>query len=261
MFKSGQNCQRSCSDCALLSIGKKSCSHRLDGVVGISQHILDRHLMLGYFKEARIRKVIHNPIEPRKEIEPKRKDEFRRNRGIVFGFAGRLSGSKGAEFLLKEFHQHQSSAKLFVYGGGGDESYGKALKDRYTSDRILFKGFRDPREMYSEIDILIVPSMWQEPFGRVIIESYGYGIPVIASNTGGISEIVQEEKTGFLFGPGDGNVLRDKITFFTENPERIPEFSSRCLQVSQKFEVRRIVHNYSETYRQRRNHKQKTHRP
>jgi glycosyltransferase involved in cell wall biosynthesis len=66
---------------------------------------------------------------------------------------------------------------------------------------IEYKGFKKIEEIFNNIDCLIVPTIINEAFGRVIIEAFSYGIPVVCSNRGGMPEIVDHQKTGFLFDP------------------------------------------------------------
>ena len=61
-----------------------------------------------------------------------------------------------------------------------------------------FLGWIEPSKAYKQADIVIVPSLWEEPFGRTAIEAMSYGIPVIASNIGGLKNIVIDGKTGYL---------------------------------------------------------------
>jgi glycosyltransferase involved in cell wall biosynthesis len=64
-----------------------------------------------------------------------------------------------------------------------------------------------------------MPSKWYEMFGLVLLEGMVAGIPVIASNLGGIPEIVADGATGLLFRPGDAEDLAGKMQFLWENPE------------------------------------------
>jgi len=199
MFKKGKNCEKQCIRCKIFSFPKKILSNKyVDGAVGISRFILNKHVNLGYFESSEIKKYIPNPISI-SNIPLKRKLY---KEEIVFGFVGLLSPSKGIEFILEHFQKlHLPNVKLFIYGKGVTQDYEKRLKRKYSSSNIVFRGFRDPKEIYTEIDILIVPSLWNEPFGRIVPEAYASGIPVVVSNRGGLPELVEEGKTGFIFDP------------------------------------------------------------
>jgi len=57
------------------------------------------------------------------------------------------------------------------------------------------------QRLYVQADVVVVPSVWQEPFGRVALEALMCGTPVVASNRGGLGEIVQDGITGFIVEP------------------------------------------------------------
>jgi glycosyltransferase involved in cell wall biosynthesis len=68
---------------------------------------------------------------------------------------------------------------------------------------------------------LVFPSEWYEPFGRVAIESFAKGTPVITSRLAGMAEIVREGETGLLFNPGDPEDLARKMDWAIEHPDEI----------------------------------------
>ncbi len=68
-----------------------------------------------------------------------------------------------------------------------------------------------------ESDVLIIPSRWPEPFGRVILDAYKYCMPVIGTNMGGIPEIVDQNKTGILINNNNlENELEKAIIYFSK---------------------------------------------
>jgi glycosyltransferase involved in cell wall biosynthesis len=84
-------------------------------------------------------------------------------------------------------------------------------------------GFIPPAELFAKIDVLVVPSLWHEPLGRIVFEAYAHGLPVIATDRGGISEIVSPGETGFLFDPdvpeSDERSLERTITAFKQHAD------------------------------------------
>jgi glycosyltransferase involved in cell wall biosynthesis len=80
------------------------------------------------------------------------------------------------------------------------------------SGRIDFKGDRpSPQELYPTARLVVVPSLWPEPFGLVGPEAMAHGIPVVASRVGGIPEWLDDGEVGFLVEPGDVQGLADRI--------------------------------------------------
>ncbi|MCP4702863.1 MAG: glycosyltransferase family 4 protein, partial [Gammaproteobacteria bacterium] len=78
---------------------------------------------------------------------------------------------------------------------------------------------------------LVMPSLWYETFGRVILEAYAIGTPVIASNLGVMSEFVEDRKTGLLFAPGDAQDLAAKAEFALAHPGELAAWGQNARQV------------------------------
>jgi len=246
MIKNNKNCKVQCLRCKLYSIPKKSVSKEVNTVVGISKFILDKHLNYGYFKNAEMQSYVYNPIV--NDVKSITKQENIKQ--IKFGFVGQLSPNKGIEFLLKKFSKmNLKNVKLYVFGKGTAKEYENNLVTRYKSDNIHFMGFKKREEIYTSLNILIIPSLWEEPFGRIIPEAYSYGIPVIGSNRGGIPELIKEGKTGFIFDPDKEEDLEEKIRKFIAQPDLIPSFSKNCLNFSKGFTENKIVRKYIFLYR------------
>ena len=86
-------------------------------------------------------------------------------------------------------------------------------------------------KIFSEIDILVVPSIWYENSPLVIQESFISKTPVIASRIGGITESIIDGENGLLFNPGDANDLQEKIQYLIDNPEIIEKFKENIPKV------------------------------
>jgi glycosyltransferase involved in cell wall biosynthesis len=198
MFRRGRACERSCTACKVFSELKRSYEKHVDAAVGISNFILKRHLDAGYFTEARLTRRIFNPVHKPSGARRESSTED----GIRVGFVGSISPHKGIELLLKAMGKDQSrSLSLKVFGRANQTDYIGKLTKRYRSARVSFEGFEPPDRIYPEIDLLVVPSLWHEPFGRVVIEANSFGVPAIVSNRGGLPEIVTEGENGAVFDP------------------------------------------------------------
>jgi glycosyltransferase involved in cell wall biosynthesis len=118
----------------------------------------------------------------------------------TFLFLGRLSAYKGLALLLDAWRRADVDARLRIVGDGdlaGD------VRDAAAGDpRIVWAGQVDPNLVGAEIAgarAVVVPSVWEEPFGRTAAEAFAYGRPVITTGTGGLAEIV-DETTGWTTG-------------------------------------------------------------
>lgn len=127
---------------------------------------------------------------------------------------GRITPTKGIQVLVETFKTIKG-AELHVYGSIG-------IQKRFLeTDTIQFKGpynNNDISQVVNTIDVLIVPSIWYENAPLVIQEAFLAGIPVIASNIGGMKELVDEGVDGFLFEVGSSEDLKNVVCRIIENP-------------------------------------------
>lgn len=232
--KLNANCEKQCLACKLYSIPKKEMSRYVDVVVGISKFILKKHLEYDYFKNAK-KEVIYNSVEVPKNFIKKEKS----TKETILGYVGSLSPSKGVEFLLENFNNiNLPNVKLYIYGKGTTKAYEAQLKKKYTSDKIIFQGFQKPEEIYTKIDILIVPSLWNEPFGRIVPEANSYGIPVLVSNNGGLPELVEDSK--YVFDPNKRDDFEEKLNLVLAKDNK--KIAKNC------FSTGSIISQYINTY-------------
>lgn len=137
-------------------------------------------------------------------------------------FVGRLSREKGVITLLKAWKIVGNSVPLKIVGDGPLAPFvGKTASDMYA---ISWLGQRPIQEVYklmAEAVILIFPSMWYETFGRVAVEAFSRGTPVITSCIGACAEIVEHGLTGLHFEPGNALDLAAKVLWAIENPIEI----------------------------------------
>src|SRR5699024_7385682 len=122
-----------------------------------------------------------------------------------------------------------------------------AIKD----SRIYYAGFLDESqiaELLNRCDVLVCPSLWNEPFGRVILDAYKSGLPVIASRIGALPEIVQEGKTGILVNPGVSDELKNAMNCFLDNNGFLEECKSNLLAKLSEFEIRKQANTFEKIY-------------
>ena len=243
IYNKGKNCKKRCFSCLTLSYFMKYYSKNVDAVVGISNFILKKHLDYNYFKKA-LKLVIGLPINQNLKVLPK--TMF--NNPPVFAFVGLLSQTKGIELLLNSFIQRKDDSILLVIGRAKSEKYENFLKETYKNDKIKFTGFSDIKKYLPGIDALIIPSILNEPFGRVIIEAHSFGIPVIASSKGGMPELVKHGTTGLIFSPEIEGDLNKKIDYFVNNRDKILEMSPFCIENAKKYSINNIIDRYQKIY-------------
>jgi glycosyltransferase involved in cell wall biosynthesis len=126
-------------------------------------------------------------------------------------FVGRLVTEKGIWTLIEAMGRLSVPAQLDIVGEGPLLPAVRATVERAAiPTRVNLLGYLPPeqiREVLIRSSLLVVPSIWQEPLGLVILEAMACGVPVVASSVGGIPEIVQHEANGLLVEPGDPGAL------------------------------------------------------
>lgn len=218
MYKHGQNCETQCSICKIMRLPHKAMSQNISGVIGVSKYILNRHLDAGYFNGVKNRKVIYNTRTAQEiGLLATREVTLDRNRPLRFGFIGTLSPVKGIEALLQTFSENTFPGSELWVAGTGETGYTDKLKCMASGHPVRFLGRVNPVEFYSQVDIVIVPSLWNEPLGTVILEAMIYGKPIIASNTGGTAEMITHGNNGLLFNQDDPRGLLDMMTQISSN--------------------------------------------
>lgn len=140
----------------------------------------------------------------------------------VLLFVGRIIRLKGLEVLIRALSECRTRPRLLVAGDGRGESGVRALCEELgVADRVEFLGWVSDAEcsrLYDRAGIVLVPSLWDEPFGIVGIEAMAHRRPVIASNSGGIPEWLQHRRNGFLVEPGNVTELAARTDELIADP-------------------------------------------
>lgn len=245
MFYRGKNCEAPCWHCQPYSLPRRYFSKLPDAVVGVSKFLLDRHLKLGYFRHTPIHQTIFNACR-HTAISTCQRDS---PTGLLrIGYLGRLQVEKGIEFLLSALKSLPNQSWELWIGGQGKTEYEAYLKNFYTSPNIHYLGFIQSEELFSKIDVLVVPSLWQEPLGVVVCEAYAYKVPVISSNRGGIPEMIDEGKTGFIFDPDKPESLINIFSSIMNNTNTLARMQQNCLEKARTFEPKQVAQKYLNLY-------------
>lgn len=136
-------------------------------------------------------------------------------------YVGRLSVEKGLDTLLEAWQQLEPSIPLKIVGDGPlAEQVQQAAQQNPKVEWLGRKPMPEVHALMGDAMVLIMASKWYETFGRVVIEAFAKGTPVIAANIGAIAELVTPEQTGLLFRPGDSADLAQKVTWLLTHPEK-----------------------------------------
>ncbi|HDS1158333.1 TPA: glycosyltransferase family 4 protein [Stenotrophomonas maltophilia] len=218
---------------------KRRVQWRVDCFVSISSYVRDIHLRNGHFPVANST-VIHNSVELPESV-PQR--ELRQSRALKLGFIGRLDPSKGVELLIDVAARLPDVIVLIA--GDGRRDYVEKLKS-IAPGNVVFLGRTEPAELFACIDPLVVPSVWAEPLGRVVLEAYAYGMPVLASRLGGLTDVVEDGVSGWYFDVASPESLESAIRQIQRAD--IEAMRVACLARSAEFSLQAIAERYLSVY-------------
>jgi glycosyltransferase involved in cell wall biosynthesis len=130
-------------------------------------------------------------------------------------YVGRLSVEKGLDTLLKAWDSLGDRIPLKIVGDGPLSDLVVAAQQQNPSIEWLGrKSMAEVHELMGDAQVLIFPSKWYETFGRVAVEAFAKGTPVIASKIGAIAELVDHGRTGLHFAPGNPTDLAANMEWF-----------------------------------------------
>ena len=207
---------------------------RTTGCIAISRATQRGYIDAG-IKEQKVR-VLHNAIDINQIgfYETTDNSETRK-----ISYLGRLCPEKGVEVLIRTFKKLATVRKDMtlelvgnVRGAGIDpQAYMRHLKDmagNLLNDRIIFRAHQSNiNANLTGTDLVVLPSIWQEPFGRVLIEAMAAGIPPIGSDIGGIPEVLRPIDSELLFNPNDEESLMSTILNTIDLKRRNTKFRQR----------------------------------
>ena len=149
----------------------------------------------------------------------------RPRRPLQLGFCGVLSPWKGVHVLLDAVLSSNADVELTIHGRTEEptfQTYIDELMQRAASDpRVRFAGAYDEADaprIFADMDVLVVPSTWYENTPFVMLEAFAAGVPVIASDLGGLSEVVEADRNGVVFRAGDADDLRAAVERVAGDP-------------------------------------------
>ena len=240
MFKGAHKCSNQCIDCEVFSRKQKKLSNIPSVVVGISQRILDIHTSKGYFSTSR-KQVIYNGFSINKHSSARAHTS-----PLTIGFIGQLKRAKGFDMLVNALNTlNHYDWKLLIAGDYSPKQKIDTNK-KIPKEKVDFLGFVKQKSFFEKVDFLVVPSIWEEPFGRGIVESFSSNTPVIASNIGGIPEIFQSNKQ-FLFEPNKQSLI-DMLIKILDRPKA--SLSTFDFKIPEKFLIEKTVGAHVNLYRE-----------
>ncbi len=219
-----------------------------DCVTFVSNAIMEVYSQYTFFKHSK-KTVFYNIFEI-DEIEPKKENTNKKIFNIIY--AGGLAKMKGGHTLIKAFRKiNNENIRLHIFGSGEYAEYFKKLAE--GDKRIIFHGRLSNEELqkfYEISDITVMPSQYLETFGRIIIESFCVGVPVIGSNVGSIPELIHEGYNGFLFEPGNAEQLKEILEYAILNQDKLKKMRENCINTAKKYSVENNLYKLEEIFKE-----------
>jgi glycosyltransferase involved in cell wall biosynthesis len=139
-------------------------------------------------------------------------------------FVGRLSVEKGLGVMLDAWRQLGGKIRLKILGDGPMAGLvTEAVKEMPEIEWLGRIPLEQVYEVVGNAAFLVFPSEWYETFGRVAIEAFAKGTPVVASKIGAITELIDHKRTGLHFLPSNPTDLADKINWLLEHPQELSQ--------------------------------------
>jgi glycosyltransferase involved in cell wall biosynthesis len=194
-------------------------------------------------------------IELQKGKHLNKDNNSRQYKKFVFGYSGRIHKEKGIIILLEAFKElihEESNVSLILQGDGpgSDVVISYITKHKELEDYVIFNNFwsDDLKFFFQSINMLVLPS-FSEGTPRIILESFNHAIPCIASNVGGVSEILENEVTGYLVPPGNVKKLYEKLKHAIHHKEEIYKLCQNAYKYVHKYhDVRNEIRNIEDIY-------------
>jgi glycosyltransferase involved in cell wall biosynthesis len=244
-FKDGHNCGDTCFACKLFTVRRRRAASFVDAVVGVSRRILDLHANAGLFDTAKIQAVIPNASS----LVDFRDDERTAARPLVFGYIGRIAAEKGVETMLSAFADIAPSLARLVVAGRVSDTQREQYRALAPQASITFTGFVPAERFYEQVDVVVVPSIWEEPGALVLAEAHAANRPILGTRFGGTPEFVEPGVTGWIAGE-DAASLSHKLKEIAAAPEKVEVMRKYLRRRAAVRTIENVTSEYIELYRQ-----------
>ena len=247
--KQGNICKNRKWLCNIHKINYKVNMKYVDILTSPSQFTLDLYKDNNMFSNSQ-KVVIPNAIDFNIDVQSELVNEKLKisRREINFLFIGTLDIHKGIIFLIETFMGIENEyIKLFVCGDGPLKSYVEECSQKDTRIKYMGKVYKkDKEKILLDSDVMIVPSIWYEPFGRVVIEGYKYSLPVIGCEIGGIKELLNKSISISVI-PNKKESLKFAIERLADR-EILKSYIKNTGMILKKFNIKDQISSFEEQY-------------
>lgn len=228
---------------------RKLCIQRMDKILAVSNYMKDCLIKRLKIEDERIN--VSYMLKPEWIKGQKVRKNHKKYRML---FLGRLVRAKGIELLLEAFSLlKQRNVELLVAGNSKTEYYKNFVK-KFNIKNVVFLGkipHNDIKNVYEKADVVVVPSIREEPLSRVLIEAGSLGKSVIATDRGGSREVVIDKKTGVLIRNITPQGLVRGMEYVIRNPKKAKEMGRNIKKLADKlFDPERNLKMLLKIYRE-----------
>lgn len=232
-------------------------AYRLADAVVVNSEAARRGLWAEGFAERRVR-LLRNGVDLEQFSANGNRAEVVRRLGLPgngpwVATVSMLRAEKDHESLLAAVPRvirRVPSARFLIVGAGPTEARLRALvASQGLTDSVLFLGDRgDIPELLQAVDVFVLPSL-TESFPNALLEAMSMSLPVVATTVGGVPELVEPGRTGYLVPPRRSELLADRIAFLLERPDlRAAMGRAARTRVEAQFDIRQAVKRFEDLY-------------
>jgi glycosyltransferase involved in cell wall biosynthesis len=170
---------------------------------------------------------------------------------FIVAYVGRISLEKGIHFALEAMATLDADIHFAIAGEGPElEALKRQAAKLGVNTRVHFLGYRDdPFAVFSAADAAVIPSLWNEAFGRVVVEAMACGTVTVATAVGGMQEIFTDGKEGIFVPKADADAISQALRQLQASPERRKTIAQagRAL-VELRYTTQRVAEDYGHLY-------------
>ena len=237
----------------ILKVLKKRCLKNAAGVTAVSQPLMD--VLNGIYENPKQAVISMGCDTAMFGQEYRVENYFGQGDKKVVLFVGRLAEKKGVSYAIEAMRQ-VNNAMLVIAGDGPLKSKLQRQAEtvqKESGSTILFLGAKTHEELkgiYASADLFVMPSITakdgdKEGFGLVILEAFASGLPIVASRSGGITDIVKDGVNGYLAEEKDVSGLADRINIVLQDKNIYNKMQTEAKKTAQRYDYCEIAKRYA----------------
>lgn len=228
---------------------------RSDGVTAVSQYLRRRTIEeFGIQREIRVIYNFIDPVRPDQNRDRCKRETYAPKGEKILMHASNFRPVKRLGDVVRIFARVQEliPVRLLLIGDGPERlSVQQLVKELKLSDSVFFLGEQDHLEpLFFCADLFLLPSE-QESFGLTALEAMNCGVPVLASDTGGLPEVIKHESTGYLFPVGETRKMAETAAALLSDAVKLAQFKKQARERAvHEFNAESIIPQYEAFYQE-----------